>query len=102
MGLALSIRSTTAYERYIEGRKSVLPWFLRSDGYRYWAQIVLTVRNLMRLIWIHVAEREGDDAHKDDILGKLYGRPSPLILRFQDLYEYVDWICFRYKTSSSV
>jgi ion channel-forming bestrophin family protein len=63
VGLSLSFRSTTAYERYIEGRK-------------YWAKLLLESRNLSRFIWIHVPERreEGktDTAKaKADLLGKL-------------------------------
>ena len=76
VGLALSIRSTTAYERYIEGRKSVSIRVFQGLTHlsRYWAQIVLTVRYLARIIWVHVAEREGEEG-KDDILGKLYIPP---------------------------
>lgn len=43
VGLALSFRSTTAYERFSEGR-------------RYWAQLLLNSRHLARLIWIHTHE----------------------------------------------
>lgn len=43
VGLALSFRSTTAYERFAEGR-------------RYWAQLQLNARNLARLIWVHAEE----------------------------------------------
>ena len=77
VGLALSIRSTTAYERYIEGRKSISVGGFQglTNLYRYWAQIVLTVRNLARILWVHVAEREGEEG-KDDILGKLYIPPQ--------------------------
>lgn len=60
VGLALSFRSTTAYERYNDGRK-------------YWSQLVLTSRNLARLIWLHVHERhqESEEQGKADLLGKL-------------------------------
>lgn len=60
VGLALSFRSTTAYERYSEGR-------------RYWAQLILTSRNLARLIWIHGQERHSESAElgKTDLLAKL-------------------------------
>jgi predicted membrane chloride channel (bestrophin family) len=55
----LSFRSSTAYERYAEGRK-------------YWAQLTLASQNLARLIWIHVDEREGEgDEAKSDLLGKI-------------------------------
>ncbi|KIX95986.1 uncharacterized protein Z520_08241 [Fonsecaea multimorphosa CBS 102226] len=60
VSLALSFRSSTAYERYSEGRK-------------YWAQLVVTSRNLARIIWIHTKERHGQDQAqgKADLLGKL-------------------------------
>ncbi|CAG8114111.1 unnamed protein product [Penicillium olsonii] len=57
VGLALSFRSSTAYERWADGRK-------------YWAQLVQTSRNLSRIIWINTGEREGEEG-KDDILRKL-------------------------------
>jgi putative membrane protein len=57
--LALSFRSSTAYERYNEGRK-------------YWASLLLTSQNLARLIWIHAEERHSDPAlGKADLLGKI-------------------------------
>jgi ion channel-forming bestrophin family protein len=60
VGLALSFRSSTAYERYSEGRK-------------YWAQLLFTSRNLARLIWVHVQERHAESAElgKEDVLSKL-------------------------------
>ncbi|KAG0128279.1 Bestrophin, RFP-TM, chloride channel-domain-containing protein [Tuber indicum] len=57
VGLSLSFRSSTAYERYAEGRK-------------FWAQMTLHSRNLARIIWIHTSEREGEEG-KDDVLGKV-------------------------------
>lgn len=57
VGLALSFRSSTAYERYAEGRK-------------YWSQLVLTCHNLARLIWLHSGEREGEEG-KQDLLAKM-------------------------------
>ncbi|KAF4239821.1 hypothetical protein CNMCM8980_001530 [Aspergillus fumigatiaffinis] len=57
VGLALSFRSSTAYERWADGRK-------------YWALLVQTSRNLARTIWVNTAEREGE-FEKDDLLGKL-------------------------------
>ncbi|PGH01223.1 hypothetical protein AJ79_07994 [Helicocarpus griseus UAMH5409] len=59
VGLALSLRSSTAYERYAEGRK-------------YWAALMQASRTLARIIWIHTEEREGEEG-KDDIIGKLTG-----------------------------
>lgn len=60
VGLALSFRSSTAYERYNEGRK-------------YWAQLTLASQNLARLIWIHVDERHATSPElgKQDLLGKI-------------------------------
>lgn len=60
VGLALSFRSSTAYERYNEGRK-------------YWAQLTCASQNLARLIWVHVDERHEKDAitGKNDLLGKI-------------------------------
>ncbi|KAF2276578.1 UPF0187-domain-containing protein [Westerdykella ornata] len=60
VGLALSFRSSTAYERYNEGRK-------------YWAQLTFVSQNLARLIWIHADERHDKDAAlgKNDLLGKI-------------------------------
>lgn len=60
VGLALSFRSTTAYERYSEGR-------------RYWSQLLLTSRNLARIIWVHGVERHAESAEmgKKDVLRKL-------------------------------
>lgn len=55
--MALSFRSTTAYERYNEGRK-------------YWALLTLHSRQLAHIIWIHAKEREGED-EKDDLLEKM-------------------------------
>ncbi|KAL1597694.1 hypothetical protein SLS60_008180 [Paraconiothyrium brasiliense] len=52
VGLALSFRSSTAYERYNEGRK-------------YWSQLAFVSQHLARLIWVHAEER-----HKDPIVGK--------------------------------
>lgn len=57
VGLALSFRSSTAYERYNDGRK-------------YWSQLNLVSHNLARLIWVHADEREGE-FKKEDLLAKL-------------------------------
>lgn len=57
VGLALSFRSTTGYERYIEGR-------------RYWSQLTFTSQSFARVIWAHAKEREGENA-KDDLLAKM-------------------------------
>jgi ion channel-forming bestrophin family protein len=52
VGLGLSFRSSTAYERYNEGRK-------------YWSQLILSSHNLARVIWIHGIERPGEEGKKD-------------------------------------
>ncbi|GLI79411.1 hypothetical protein PoHVEF18_007743 [Penicillium ochrochloron] len=57
VGLALSFRSSTAYERWADGRK-------------YWAQLIQTSRNLSRTIWVNTGEREGEDG-KVDLLRKV-------------------------------
>ncbi|KAJ5994997.1 hypothetical protein N7481_001974 [Penicillium waksmanii] len=57
VGLALSFRSSTAYERWADGRK-------------YWSQLIQTSRNLARTIWINTGEREGE-LGKEDLLRKL-------------------------------
>ncbi|EEP79522.1 conserved hypothetical protein [Uncinocarpus reesii 1704] len=59
VGLSLSLRSSTAYERYAEGRK-------------YWALLMQSSRTLARIIWIHTDEREGEEG-KEDVLSKLTG-----------------------------
>ncbi|KAL4807782.1 Bestrophin, RFP-TM, chloride channel-domain-containing protein [Aspergillus unguis] len=57
VGLALSFRSSTAYERWADGRK-------------YWSLLIQTARNLSRTIWVNTAEREGE-LGKEDLLRKL-------------------------------
>lgn len=57
VGIGLSLRNTTAYERYNEGR-------------RYWASMHLQITNLARLIWINGKERDGD-LGKEDLLAKV-------------------------------
>ncbi|KAK6516803.1 hypothetical protein TWF506_006689 [Arthrobotrys conoides] len=84
VGLALSFRSSTAYERYNDGRKC-------------WANLTLNVRNMARLIWIHIREREGSDG-EDDVLAKLTALNLLLAfcvalkhkLRHQPEYDYKD------------
>lgn len=58
VGLAISFRTSSAYERYSEGR-------------RYWSQLHLVSQNLARTIWLHTSEREGE-LGKQDLLAKLY------------------------------
>lgn len=57
VALSLSFRSSTAYERYSEGRK-------------LWTQLTLCSNVLARIIWVHNTEREGK-LHKKDLLAKL-------------------------------
>jgi predicted membrane chloride channel (bestrophin family) len=57
VGLAISFRTSSAYERYTEGRK-------------YWSQLQFVSQNLARTVWIHTSEREGE-AGKEDLLAKL-------------------------------
>ncbi|KAF3766173.1 UPF0187 domain membrane protein [Cryphonectria parasitica EP155] len=60
VGLALSFRFSTAYERY-------------NDGSKYWSALMLNSRVMARLIWIFVQERHGmsEELGKEDLLGKL-------------------------------
>ncbi|KAK3954752.1 Bestrophin, RFP-TM, chloride channel-domain-containing protein [Pseudoneurospora amorphoporcata] len=57
VGLGLSFRSSTAYERYSEGRK-------------YWSSLLLACQTLGRVYWVHAKEREGE-LGKKDVLAKL-------------------------------
>ncbi|KAK3112710.1 hypothetical protein LTR53_010741, partial [Teratosphaeriaceae sp. CCFEE 6253] len=87
VGLALSFRSSTAYERYSEGRK-------------YWSQLLLTARNLARLIWVHIGERtaESPELGKKDLLNKIaalnllnaFAVALKHRLRFEPSVEYPD------------
>jgi putative membrane protein len=87
VGLSLSFRSSTAYERYTEGRK-------------YWAQLLLTSRILARLIWIHIKERHSQSRElgKSDLLVKLtalnllnaFAVSLKHHLRFEPSVEYPD------------
>lgn len=56
VGLSLSFRSSTAYERYSEGRKT-------------FCTLMIHCRNLTRIYWISVAERP--DKSRDDLLQKV-------------------------------
>ena len=56
VSLGLSFRNSSAYERYMEGRK-------------YWAQLILTCQNLGRVFWLHTKERP--ESKEKDILAKL-------------------------------
>lgn len=56
VSIGLSFRNSSAYERYMEGRK-------------YWAQLILTSHNLARVYWIHTNERP--ETVEKDVLAKL-------------------------------
>lgn len=59
VGLGISFRTSSAYERYVDGRK-------------YWTQLIQTSRDLARHIWIHAEERHKDPQEgKADLLAKL-------------------------------
>ncbi|OAA50364.1 Bestrophin/UPF0187 [Metarhizium rileyi] len=57
VGLGLSFRNSTAYERYAEGRK-------------YWAALVLASQVLGRVFWIHGLDRPDTDP-RESVLKKL-------------------------------
>ncbi|KAF8472562.1 Bestrophin, RFP-TM, chloride channel-domain-containing protein [Kalaharituber pfeilii] len=84
VGLSLSFGSSTAYERYAEGR-------------RFWAQMILYSRNLGRSIWLHVNERTGEQG-KEDVINKLsavnliiaYAQAVKHKLRYEPEYDYAD------------
>jgi predicted membrane chloride channel (bestrophin family) len=48
VGLGLSFRSSTAYERY-------------QDGRRYWTSLITASQALGRVLWIHAGERQDED-----------------------------------------
>ena len=57
VGLSLSFRSSTAYERYAEGR-------------RYWSILTLASQTMGRVLWIHGKDVEGQDP-RESILKKI-------------------------------
>lgn len=73
VGLALSFRSSTAYERYDPALllKMLANNGRWADGRKYWSLLIQVSRNIARTIWIDTAEREGEEG-KQDLLGKLY------------------------------
>ncbi|KAG5988644.1 hypothetical protein E4U43_004684 [Claviceps pusilla] len=84
VGLGLSFRNSTAYERYAEGRK-------------YWAMLVLASQTLGRIFWIHGLDRPDVDP-RDSILRKLtsmnllvaYAVSLKHALRFEPYTAYPD------------
>lgn len=63
VALSLSLRSSTALERYMEGRRA-------------WTTLATSSQNLARCIWVHVKERE--DHAQDDLLAKMCVTASPI------------------------
>ncbi|CCU74922.1 unnamed protein product [Blumeria hordei] len=89
VSLSLSFRSSSAYERYSEGR-------------RLWSSLAVHSRTLARLIWIHIPERENTEDEPDcettDLLSKVsainlihaYAVAIKHRLRFQPFTNYDD------------
>lgn len=87
VGLSLSFRFSTAYERY-------------NDGSKHWQALMLSSRVLSRTIWVFVRERHEVSAElgKADLLGKLsainllnaYAVSMKHRLRFEPAFQYVD------------
>ena len=84
VGLGLSFRSSTAYERYSEGR-------------RLWGQLILASQNLGRMIWIHTLDDPKDDVRTSTV--KKVSTMNLLVafcvslkhaLRFEPYTEYSD------------
>jgi putative membrane protein len=85
VSMGLSFRSSSAYERYAEGR-------------RLWGQLVLASQTLGRVFWVNVVERP--DMAKEDLLGKLtamnlvvaYAVALKHKLRFEPYTHYEDLV----------
>ncbi|KAI1196696.1 Bestrophin, RFP-TM, chloride channel-domain-containing protein [Nemania serpens] len=85
VSMGLSFRSSSAYERYAEGR-------------RCWGQLILATQSLGRVFWVHAVERP--DTAKEDILGKLtamnlviaYAVSLKHKLRFEPYTHYEDLV----------
>lgn len=71
VGLALSFRSSTAYERFVLHFWTCINsnHHSYSDGRKAWATLSVQSRNLARYIWVHVDERPGHE--KEDLLAKM-------------------------------
>ncbi|KAF1976250.1 UPF0187-domain-containing protein [Bimuria novae-zelandiae CBS 107.79] len=84
VSMAISFRTSSAYERYTEGRK-------------YWSQLQLVGQNFSRTVWVHVNEREGE-LGKEDLLAKVsalnlvaaFARALLHKLRFEPGIDYPD------------
>lgn len=87
VGLSLSFRFSTAYERY-------------NDGSKYWSALMINARVMARIIWLFVEERHdaSEELGKTDLLGKLsainllntYAMAVKHRLRFEPATQYVD------------
>jgi len=85
VAFGLSFRCSTAYERYNDGRK-------------YWSQLTLTSRNLARIFWLNINEREDPELAKKDLLGKItainlinaFAQSLKHRLRFEPATDYDD------------
>ncbi|KAM4057237.1 bestrophin, RFP-TM, chloride channel domain-containing protein [Hirsutella rhossiliensis] len=85
VSLSLSFRSSTAYERYTEGRK-------------YWAALVQSSQILGRVFWIHAVNRPDQTDAREVILQKLsamnllvaYAMALKHSLRFEPYTAYPD------------
>lgn len=86
VGLSLSFRFSTAYERY-------------NDGSKFWSALLFNSRVLARTIWVFVKEREApDELGKSDLLGKLsainlvnaFSVAMKHRLRFEPATQYMD------------
>ena len=84
VGLGLSFRNSTAYERYAEGRK-------------YWAMLVQSSQVLGRIFWIHSLDRPDQDG-REAVLKKItsmnllvaYAVSLKHSLRFEPYTDYPD------------
>ncbi|RDB27526.1 hypothetical protein Hypma_003834 [Hypsizygus marmoreus] len=54
LGLVISFRTSSAYERYQDGRKM-------------WTNITIASRNLAQMVWVHVPNQKGSDGATKDI-----------------------------------
>ncbi|RKF62188.1 UPF0187 protein alr2987 [Erysiphe neolycopersici] len=89
VGLSLSFRSSTAYERYSEGRKA-------------WATLLMQSRTLARFIWVHIPEKRDTESEPDGSRSDLITKISAINLiyafaialkhrlRFQPYTDYAD------------
>lgn len=58
VGLSLSFRSSTAYERYAEGR-------------RYWGTLTSASQTLGRIVWVHASETAGGKDSRELLVKKI-------------------------------